>query len=355
MSPADEAHTQQAQTQPASLPPPPPGYGGAPVSPPPGYELSPPQPPAPSAAPGELLVELECPHCGRLSRVIASFVGQSGNCPGCLALLEVTHPDAPAEPASQPLSQGLELVAPAPRTQVGLPVEVARASDPDPLPAGAGHRPRHVRWVAPEALAQGDGAGFASRTKPCLICGEQIRVLARRCDFCGEFQSEGERRAQRQTGGGSVLPVASVGKRLTAAGINLALFAVPAALVVPLVIVLDNAGRAGSVSPALAGIAAVAWLGGLLLYFGVQWVLIAQSGQNLGKRWVGIKIVKMDGSDVGFVDGVVLREWIPLGLLVLCSSLYALLTLASTIMLLTPQRRTLHDLLAGTVVIDAKA
>ena len=116
-----------------------------------------------------------------------------------------------------------------------------------------------------------------------------------------------------------------------------------------------NAGRSGRVSPALAGLAGALWLGALLLYFGVQWVLIARSGQNLGKRWVGIKIVKTDGSDVGFVDGVILREWIMLGLLVLCSSLHLLLLLASALMLLSPQRRTLHDLLAGTVVIDAKA
>ena len=113
--------------------------------------------------------------------------------------------------------------------------------------------------------------------------------------------------------------------------------------------------RTGSIAPGLIALASLAWLGAMLLFFGVQWVLIAQSGQNLGKRWVGIKIVKTDGSDVGFVDGVILREWILLGLFLFCGWIYLVLTLASTVMLLTPQRRTLHDLLAGTVVIDVEA
>src|SRR5439155_23600249 len=41
-----------------------------------------------------------------------------------------------------------------------------------------------------------------------------------------------------------------------------------------------------------------------------QWALIARTGQSLGKRWTRIKIFKKDGSDVDFVSGVVMRNWI---------------------------------------------
>src|SRR5687768_12492232 len=42
----------------------------------------------------------------------------------------------------------------------------------------------------------------------------------------------------------------------------------------------------------------------------VQWYLIATSGQSIAKKLLGMKIVKLDGSDVGFVHGVILRMWV---------------------------------------------
>ena len=42
-----------------------------------------------------------------------------------------------------------------------------------------------------------------------------------------------------------------------------------------------------------------------------QWTLIARTGQSLAKRWLGIRIVKVDGSPVNFASGVALRVWIP--------------------------------------------
>jgi uncharacterized RDD family membrane protein YckC len=54
----------------------------------------------------------------------------------------------------------------------------------------------------------------------------------------------------------------------------------------------------------------MAWIGLLLL----QAYLVTIRGQSLAKGWLGIKIVKIDGSPVKFVSGVLLRHWLVLAL-----------------------------------------
>ncbi|UQA59579.1 RDD family protein [Polyangium aurulentum] len=87
---------------------------------------------------------------------------------------------------------------------------------------------------------------------------------------------------------------------------------------------------------------AFAWL----VPLSVQWYLTATTGQSIGKRLLGLKIVKMDGSPVDFVSGVILREWI--GRLidsVTCG--------IGTLMIFGDQQRCLHDHVASTKVILA--
>jgi uncharacterized RDD family membrane protein YckC len=43
---------------------------------------------------------------------------------------------------------------------------------------------------------------------------------------------------------------------------------------------------------------------------GYQWYLISTTGQSLGKRWLGVQIVRVDGSPSGLRHGVILRSWI---------------------------------------------
>jgi uncharacterized RDD family membrane protein YckC len=90
----------------------------------------------------------------------------------------------------------------------------------------------------------------------------------------------------------------------------------------------------------------------------LQWYLVATTGQTLGKRWIKTRIVKMDGSKVDFASGVALRYWPLVGLTLVCN-LIGLQTLASVVGLIDPlfifrgDRRTLHDLIAGTKVVEA--
>jgi uncharacterized RDD family membrane protein YckC len=83
-----------------------------------------------------------------------------------------------------------------------------------------------------------------------------------------------------------------------------------------------------------------------------QWYLISTTGQSLAKRWLGIKIVRLDGSDVGFVNGVILRGWVigAIGNIPLVGGLIALI---NPLMIFGEERRCLHDHIAGTRVIVA--
>ncbi len=98
---------------------------------------------------------------------------------------------------------------------------------------------------------------------------------------------------------------------------------------------------------------AVKWaiLSSFLLAAGtLQWVLVANDGQSIGKRAARIKIVLLDGSQPGFLRGVVLRSW--------CGYLPALIPFAGqaylvidALLVFRPEGRTLRDVIAGTRVV----
>lgn len=89
----------------------------------------------------------------------------------------------------------------------------------------------------------------------------------------------------------------------------------------------------------------------VLLVSAVQWYLISTSGQSIGKKLVGLKIIKGDGSDVNFVSGVILRSWIPavIGWIPLVGSIFGLV---DALFIFSSDHRTLHDHIAGTKVIS---
>jgi uncharacterized RDD family membrane protein YckC len=90
-----------------------------------------------------------------------------------------------------------------------------------------------------------------------------------------------------------------------------------------------------------------------------QWVLVARTGQTLGKRWTKIKIFKKDGSPVDFVSAVVLRNWvlyfIPALLTVIVpgtDQVSNLVGLVDAVMIFGAEHRCLHDFIAGTQVLQ---
>ena len=84
----------------------------------------------------------------------------------------------------------------------------------------------------------------------------------------------------------------------------------------------------------------------IVFYFVVNLWLVSIRGQSLGKMAIGIKIVKTDGSSVGF-EGALIREII--GKLV--SSL--IFFLGYIWILFDGKRQGWHDKIAGTYVVKA--
>lgn len=78
-----------------------------------------------------------------------------------------------------------------------------------------------------------------------------------------------------------------------------------------------------------------------------QWVLLATDGQTIGKKLFMIRIVSMRGQLPGFLRAVVLRNWFR-NLL----SIIPFFALIDHIFGLGNSRRCIHDLLAGTRVVQ---
>ena len=93
-----------------------------------------------------------------------------------------------------------------------------------------------------------------------------------------------------------------------------------------------------------AGIAYLAWL---FIYFAYSW---AASGRTFGMALLGVRVTRSDGADAGPWRAVVRTLALPLSLL--------LFGLGFVGIILGRERRALHDVIAGTVVIyswDARA
>jgi len=81
-----------------------------------------------------------------------------------------------------------------------------------------------------------------------------------------------------------------------------------------------------------------------------QWVMAAKYGRSVGKYCVKTKIINKRGKPPGFLRGVVMRYWVN-GLL---GGLLPFYGLIDAIWIFTgSSNRCVHDLLAGTSVIDA--
>lgn len=80
----------------------------------------------------------------------------------------------------------------------------------------------------------------------------------------------------------------------------------------------------------------------------IQWNLIATRGQSIGKLLLGMRIVNEGGQCPGFVQGVVLRNWLRAAL-----SFIPLFSLIDALAIFGESRRCVHDFIAGTRVVDA--
>ncbi len=139
------------------------------------------------------------------------------------------------------------------------------------------------------------------------------------------------------------LVLADVGTRFVGAMIDGLLY-IP--VVIPGFLLQATLGDSGDLAPLALG----SMLVGILGLAVVQWYMIATSGQSIAKRWLGMRIVRLDGSTVNFVHGVVLRSWV-MGFLTNIPMLGAIVALVDGLMIFGNDRRCLHDRIADTTVI----
>jgi uncharacterized RDD family membrane protein YckC len=99
-----------------------------------------------------------------------------------------------------------------------------------------------------------------------------------------------------------------------------------------------------------------AWIGGLLLlaYLVYSLVLVFLYGQTFGKRAMGIRVVRVDGSRVAFSRIVFLR-WLPTALLGAIPFIGFIVNLVDPLLIFRESSQCLHDDIADTRVVGAAA
>lgn len=90
----------------------------------------------------------------------------------------------------------------------------------------------------------------------------------------------------------------------------------------------------------------------LIAFLILQLVLLYRSGQTVGKKLVGIRIVRPDGSRASFPRVLGLRYVVP-GVIGAIPLLGPLFSLIDPLFIFAEDRRCLHDKFADTVVVNA--
>ena len=91
---------------------------------------------------------------------------------------------------------------------------------------------------------------------------------------------------------------------------------------------------------------------GILAFAIYQLVQLHRNGQTFGKKLVGIRIVRTDGSRAGLGRIFALRYFVP-GLIGAIPLVGALFSIADPLFIFGEEKRCLHDLIADTIVVDA--
>jgi uncharacterized RDD family membrane protein YckC len=91
---------------------------------------------------------------------------------------------------------------------------------------------------------------------------------------------------------------------------------------------------------------------GALVVLAIDLTLLARNGQTIGKKLLGIKVVRVDGSPVSLYRVFLLR-YVCNTLLTLIPLFGSLYSLVDCLMIFSESRRTVHDRIADTIVVKA--
>ena len=149
---------------------------------------------------------------------------------------------------------------------------------------------------------------------------------------------------------GDAMAKASRGARLAAVlldAVPIMAIAIAAAILVPAI----GSGGNGAMSPLAMAVLAAAGIS-MVAFAIYQLVMLHRHGQTFGKKLMGIRIVRKDGSRAGLGRIFWLRYFVP-GVIGNIPLLGALFALADPLFIFGEEKRCLHDLFADTIVVDA--
>ncbi|RUL76824.1 RDD family protein [Dyella choica] len=109
--------------------------------------------------------------------------------------------------------------------------------------------------------------------------------------------------------------------------------------------------RGGIASAPTANVYAMVGVALLICLATYDLVLLHRSGQTIGKRLLGIKIVRTDGDRASLARIFFLRA-LPIGLLAAVPFVGRLASLIDALMIFGQEKRCLHDRIADTIVIN---
>jgi uncharacterized RDD family membrane protein YckC len=101
---------------------------------------------------------------------------------------------------------------------------------------------------------------------------------------------------------------------------------------------------------ALVTVGALAALPGLVLFGGFTAWLVAKNGQTVGKKLVGIKIVRTDGTKAG-LGRIFWLRYVVITAVSYIKIVGGLIALVDVLLIFRESRKCLHDQIADTIVI----
>ncbi|QSQ18206.1 RDD family protein [Myxococcus landrumensis] len=89
----------------------------------------------------------------------------------------------------------------------------------------------------------------------------------------------------------------------------------------------------------------------LVVTLGIQIAMVVKTGQSLGKRWRGIRVIRMNGQPITLVRLALLRNLLPVWL----SQVTGVFGLIDALFIFREDHRCLHDHLADTQVVNVES
>ncbi|RVU86636.1 RDD family protein [Leucothrix sargassi] len=109
--------------------------------------------------------------------------------------------------------------------------------------------------------------------------------------------------------------------------------------------------RAGLVGPADV---VTLFVFSLVVYAALHGYLLSKYGQTIGKRLLGIQIVDVNTNQIVSFAKVFTMRYLPTNVAIQVPVIGQLLLLIDALMIFRKNRRTLHDMIAGTKVVELK-